>query len=234
MYSMADPIIINQIETVSRPLKSWISLLFCIIDSPDCREVLFSVLGKRLVLPILQPYYVYVDPSFIDMPSFSSLYGTAFASEEEQVPPQRVLQGDALDKIGSWSEIYNCATFDAWIANRDRLPNNILFSGVSGYWLIDHEEALPNGVTSKQAVGTQLAREISGQDRDDLRIRRNRDAMLRFINRALAIDWDEIRLAMRLQEVKEIEDLCNQHIQVLQRRLPNIREIISSDLGIAQ
>ncbi|KIC48390.1 HipA family kinase [Tateyamaria sp. ANG-S1] len=42
------------------------------------------------------------------------------------------------DQIVKWGDLGHLYAFDAWVANVDRHPGNLLFGGQNEFWLIDH------------------------------------------------------------------------------------------------
>lgn len=74
------------------------------------KEALCAVLARKLHLPVPQPFYVQVDPSYTEM----GAGGIAFATEEELVPFPRIVDFEFLEReLLKWSEVNKCATFDA-------------------------------------------------------------------------------------------------------------------------
>lgn len=198
------------------------------------REAFLTVLGRELALPIPRPFYVQVDPTYVGTSAQVSRLGVAFALEAERLPNQRVFHEDILNNIGQWSEVYRCAAFDSLIGNRDRVPSNLLFAGNSGYWLIDHEEAMPAHLTDSEAVGSQLCALVRDAVGSELELYRAREKMLAFVETVNNVDWSHVRGCLRLDELPEIASDVEKFILLIQSRIVNMRDILSVDLGIKQ
>lgn len=113
-------------------------------------ELLASVLGRAVGLPLPQAYLVLVDPNeYSGSEMMREAGGTpwvAFATTAIGFAPmaRRVdLQTpDARQMfLAQWSAWPDAVTFDDWIANCDRHFGNLLAGGPGEVWLIDHSHA---------------------------------------------------------------------------------------------
>ena len=83
------------------------------------------------------------------------VYASALASKWDRYDPRR-LQGvtlDSADPLLKWKEFPLAVLFDEWIANPDRTPQNLLFSGSGQFMLIDNEQGFPNFASPSEAHG---------------------------------------------------------------------------------
>jgi hypothetical protein len=112
-------------------------------------EVLTSVLARAAGLPTPDVYLGLVRGSDLPVtkaPHLQDGNHLVFASVDVKVPnitfqatrasadeQQRLLR-DILE----WADLGHLYAFDAWIANIDRHPGNLLFGGKNEIWLIDH------------------------------------------------------------------------------------------------
>ncbi len=112
-------------------------------------EVLASVLAKAAGLPTPDAYLALVRGSDLPVskaPMMQDGNRLVFASVDVKVPnitfqatgastdEQQKLLRDILE----WADLGHLYAFDAWIANIDRHPGNLLFGGKNEIWLIDH------------------------------------------------------------------------------------------------
>ncbi|MDR6453922.1 HipA family kinase [Variovorax paradoxus] len=113
---------------------------------PVVAELLCAVLGRSLGLPVPEPYLVKIDagalPSSrlltIDRPALAfasrDVGGTSFSQLLRSGSP------GAQAMLMKWEHLIPVATFDEWMANRDRNLSNIIFMS-NVLWIIDHAEA---------------------------------------------------------------------------------------------
>ncbi|MEO8732204.1 MAG: HipA family kinase, partial [Rhodoferax sp.] len=112
---------------------------------PVVAELLCSVIGRALGLPVPEPFMVSIHPGCLPgsklLPStttsmaFASLNvgGTSFS--------QLLRSGESSKAmLRAWEHLIPVATFDEWMANSDRNLSNILFVS-NALWIIDHAEA---------------------------------------------------------------------------------------------
>jgi len=196
------------------------------------KEALCAVLARKLHLPMLQPYYVSVDPyNFQDHPMGNAAH-IAFGLEEDSLPTFRIRGQQIEDELLKWPELYRCAIFDEWIANNDRFPNNLLYAGNQHFWLIDHDEALPN-INIDEPVQSQLLSLIS-KGKSELDLHRIRKKMLGYAKAYKEIDWDEIFNLVQPEMVPGLEQHISKYIKFLSERANVMSELISTCLDIRQ
>ena len=106
-----------------------------------CVEIISSLLGLMLNIPIPKPILVLVEPNhpqiFVKEPTF------LFGSQMYDMPSfERFLIDHQLSDecILDYSDLHSIVAFDELIANSDRNNSNILYDGES-YRFIDHEKA---------------------------------------------------------------------------------------------
>lgn len=112
-------------------------------------EVFTSVLAQGAGLPTPAVYLALVrgsDLPVIKAPKLADGNHLVFASVDVKAPnitfraagtsvdEQKQLLRDILE----WGDLGHLYAFDAWIANIDRHPGNLLFGGKNEMWLIDH------------------------------------------------------------------------------------------------
>lgn len=115
------------------------------------REAICAVLARKLFLPMLQPYYVSVDPATLGGHVPRNPINVAFGLEADGLPNFRIASFQLEEELSNWQEALRLAAFDEWIFNRDRVPNNLIFAGDGNFWLIDHDDALLDTLRLPQA-----------------------------------------------------------------------------------
>jgi hypothetical protein len=112
-------------------------------------EVLSSVLARAAGLPTPDVYLALVRGSDLPVakgPHVQDGNRLVFASVDVKVPNLTFrVTGASIDEqqrvlrdILEWADLGHLYAFDAWIANIDRHPGNLLFGGKNEIWLIDH------------------------------------------------------------------------------------------------
>jgi hypothetical protein len=112
-------------------------------------ELLTAVLAREAGLPTPKPYFALVRGSDLPVskaPSLADGNRVVFASVDVKIPnvtfratgatPDQVNQ--LIEDILEWAGLGELYGFDAWVANVDRHPGNLLFGGKEQVWLIDH------------------------------------------------------------------------------------------------
>lgn len=107
-------------------------------------EVTCAALGRFLSLPIPEPVIL------IDYTN-----NAYFGSVDIAYPSFAQFINDSADagireRLESWPLLQNAAYFDEWIAMDDRHNGNLLFNG-DDFFLIDHESAIPSGLSPDQS-----------------------------------------------------------------------------------
>lgn len=114
-----------------------------------CNELVAHCLAREVGLPIPDCYLGLVRPGILGVgkaPTTTDGSRLVFVSVDVKVPNVtfRWQGADAngrqalLAEIAKWGDLGYLYAYDAWIANIDRHPGNILFGGESEFWLIDH------------------------------------------------------------------------------------------------
>lgn len=197
------------------------------------KEAICAVLGRKLGLPIPQPYYVQVDPSFTGH-QLANIHGVAFGLHAELILTPRIHDIALMRaQLRQWSELGKCAVFDAWIANRDRLPQNLLFEGNNGFWLIDHEEALPRHLSPMSPIGTQLF-DLIKEDKSEHELYQEREKLARHAEAINQVDWKELIELVRPEHLPESDKYFGEYVVLLKERAENMYKIITAELGIKQ
>lgn len=114
-----------------------------------CNELLAFCLARHVGLPVPDCFIGLVRPTVLPVtkaPLLSDGSRLVFVSADVKVPNvtfqlmstnpagQRAL----LEEIAKWVDLGRLYAFDAWIANIDRHPGNLLFGSPGDTWLIDH------------------------------------------------------------------------------------------------
>ncbi|AIU73595.1 hypothetical protein AT03_15145 [Hafnia alvei FB1] len=107
-------------------------------------EITCAALGRCLSLPIPEPVILFDEN---DLPFFGSV-DTAYPSFSQYI--NDASDKSVLEKLESWPLLRKAAYFDEWIAMDDRHNGNLLFNG-DGFYLIDHESAIPSGLSPEQS-----------------------------------------------------------------------------------
>lgn len=114
-----------------------------------CNELVAYSLAREVGLPIPDCYLGLVRHGVLHVkkaPATSDGSRLVFVSVDVKAPNVTYrLQGTDLwgkfaviSEIMSWDDLGHLYAYDAWIANTDRHPGNLLFGGNSEFWLIDH------------------------------------------------------------------------------------------------
>lgn len=112
-------------------------------------EVFASVLAQSSGLPTPDVYLALVrgaDLPVTKAPQLPDGNRVVFASVDVKVPnitfratgATAEAQQQLLRDVLEWGDLGHLYAFDAWIANIDRHPGNLLFGGKNQLWLIDH------------------------------------------------------------------------------------------------
>lgn len=122
--------------------------------------------------------------------------------------------------------------FDSWIANSDRTPANLLFRGTSDFLLIDHGEAIPDGMPVDASVVNRLAR-IAFSDvsrvEEDVAVQRVQHAAAAFDQ----VDFKKIEVASLAQGWGG-ESMLKECCRFLADRLRFLDDLIVQSFGGGQ
>ena len=197
------------------------------------REAICAVLARKLQLPMLQPYYVQVDPTIIGNYRAGNIHHIAFGLEAEEASTFRVIHHLTEEEISGWSDVLRVAVFDEWIYNRDRIPNNLIFTGEGRFRLIDHDEALPNYVSPDACSNAQLLHHLA-RNKSEVELYQIRRKAFGCIEEYQSINWDEIYNLLLPDSLPGSAPIFSRCIEFLSIRSKNMRAIITQSLGIKQ
>ena len=197
------------------------------------KEILCATLARLLHLPIKQAYYVEVDPAKVEGRFSGNIHHIAFGLERDYYPTFRLTSSQLENDLLAWPEALACATFDEWIFNTDRLPQNLLYVKNGEYWLIDHDEALPNAAKFDESANSGLLQLIS-KNKSELELYRLRNLAMSVVEEYEKIDWIEVYDLLRVNVFPQCEPSFRKYIDFLQRRTPNMSKIITESIGIKQ
>ncbi|MCF6433715.1 phosphatidylinositol 4-kinase [Leisingera sp. MMG026] len=114
-----------------------------------CNELLAYTLAREVKLPVPDCYIGLVRPGDLSLrhsPVLSDGSRLVFVSADVKVPnltfrlqtanlPERL---SLINQVMNWDDLGRLYAYDAWIANTDRHPGNILFGNKNECWMIDH------------------------------------------------------------------------------------------------
>lgn len=222
--------LVGDISTDLGRMRAFVKLL-----SPEgiAREAICSVLAKILHLPVRQSYYVnLVSTQFRSQAG--NIEGLAFGCMRGFTPLFRLRDLSSFESdLLKWPELLKSAVFDEWIANGDRLPNNMAFENGKVFWLFDHDEAFPGYVSPSTPVSPQLLA-LAAKDKSEIELHRIRNQADDIIDSYRNLDWNEIYYCVRAAELKFLEKYFVKQINFLKARIPEMRNILTQDLGIKQ
>jgi hypothetical protein len=155
------------------------------------REALCAVLARVVALPIAQAFYVYVDPVYVPGHLSGNIHKLAFGLEQDHFPAFRIADDQIHDEIRRWDEALVCAVFDQWIFNEDRLPKNLMRASNKVFWLIDHDEALPNSAHADDVCNSQIL-QVLGEGKTELELHRLKREVLYVVDRFKNINWRDV------------------------------------------
>lgn len=114
-------------------------------------ECFCALLGRNMGLPIPKPLLVNVPHDSLTCSIQVGQSCIAFGSADAAYPSFRRKfnqnQPEAMKLLKAYSKILDISVFDEWIGNGDRNIGNILYDGKSLFNFIDHELALPKGLS---------------------------------------------------------------------------------------
>lgn len=197
------------------------------------REVLCATLARKVHLPIMPCYYVQVDTALINDDTYINPYQVAFGIEEDRYPAFRGNSRQLDPEIIKWEDALKCAAFDEWIYNNDRNPGNLVRVSSGVFWLIDHDEALPNYATPESPCGSTLLVKLA-EDLSEFERHKLKQQAVQIVEQYEAIDWNEILDLVRPGVLPTSEKFYRKHIKFLQQRIAHLPDIISESLGIKQ
>lgn len=199
------------------------------------REALCATLARLLSLPIAQAFYVSVDPSYVGG-YIGNGQNIAFGLRNDRDTPTFAIRNADLDNlVHDWKEpdLTKCAVFDEWIFNRDRLPDNLILDSTRVYWLIDHDEVLPNYASPGTPADSQLLRLLS-KSKSEIELWRLREDAMQRVEQYKGIDWDGVMALLRPENLPGIEVHYARYIDFLRNRIPAMHDIITASIGIKQ
>ncbi|MEX2506866.1 MAG: HipA family kinase [Pseudohongiellaceae bacterium] len=199
------------------------------------REALCSVLARVVGLPIAQAFYVQVEPAFVPGHRTGNPYGLAFGLERDCYPTFSIVNDQINEDMRRWPEALACGVFDEWIFNGDRLPKNLVFASDGVYWMIDHDEALPDSAHPGDARYAQIL-QLLADGKTPLELHRLRREALEFVERLKKINWDEVLEFVFPSDVVTtgIGGHFEKHIKFLRQRIECMPDILTRSLNIKQ
>ncbi len=211
-----------------RHRKAFIKLL----NNEDIvKEAICAVLASVLNIPIDQPCYVYVASS--ELSEKSNHDNIAFGLISNNEPAFQI--NNYIQELLLWDAVIPCAVFDEWIANRDRLPKNILFEGNSKFSIFDHDDAMPEYITESQPINNKLF-QILIKDKSEFEKYQIREKAMQVVETIKTIDWEEVKELVNPDTdiISSADLLFDKFSDYLIKRSNNLREIISANIGLKQ
>lgn len=222
-------IFLGDIETDGGRKRAYIKLLN---TENMAREALCNVLARKLYLPIQPAYYVNMNNTDYSGGKSGNIDGMAFGMLNDKTPSFSIRTIPEED-LRAWSDILPCAVFDEWIANNDRVPNNLVFDKNNVFWLFDHDDALKGHVRPETPVGPQLLA-MYARGKSELELHRIRNNAMKFVIGYEEIDWNEIRTSLVVEQLTSSKSHFERYIKFLKDRIPYMQDILSHDLAIKQ
>lgn len=139
---------------------------------------------------------------------------------------------DSADPLLKWKKLPLAVLFDEWIANGDRTPQNLLFSGVDQFMLIDNEQGFPEHLSESEAQGMNfLASHFFNQQGDALTHRMQQ--VFRAIQQARMIRFESLEFpALRMIEgCPEQIERCRDFVRQRWPHLPSLLRARSEAFG---
>lgn len=196
------------------------------------KEALCAVLARKLHLPVQQPYYVSM--SNTEYHQQGNIDSVAFGLQNDMTPSFRLNSIQGIEnELYKWPDLLRSAVFDEWIANRDRIPNNMVYEKSGVFWLYDHDDAFPGYVNPSTPINPQLL-ELVARDKSEFELFKVREDAMQIVNEYETLDWHEIYTYLRTEDVPQTKQYFAKYINFLKARIPEMRSILSQDLGIKQ
>ena len=221
------------IQTENERTRAYLKLLNI---GDIAREALCATLARLLGLPIAQAYYVSVDPSYVGGQLIGNDQNIAFGLKQDPYYPTFPVRSGDLDRlVHEWtqSDALGCAVFDEWVFNSDRLPNNLIFDSTKVYWLIDHDETLPNGVSPDAPANSSLLRLLSSS-KSEFELWKLRDRAMKWVRQYESTPWKRVLELLRPNDLPGSEAHYLRYIEFLENRVPAMHDIITTSIGIQQ
>lgn len=190
-------------------------------------EALCVTIAKLVNLPVLPAFYV-------DIEGAPNPYDLAFGLAEDPVPLRRGRGYENDELLLNWPDAVPCAVFDEWIGNRDRHFGNVLFGADNVFWMIDHDEALPNHLSPETYAGTSLLIRLAESHDNYFGKRKLEQQANGIAEQYRNLDWDLVADSVRPDILKFHAGLLRGHISFLQKRAEVLTELINEGLGLKQ
>ena len=197
-------------------------------------ELLTSVLARAAGLPTPDVYLALVrgdDLAVSKAPKLPDGNRMVFASVDVKVPniTFRVAaakldeQKQLLRDIILWGDLGSLYAFDAWVANVDRHPGNLLFGGKNDVWLIDHghcfsgPEWKPSDLRSDTDFRNRLSEWITCHLTSEEKKKRSSEAskftgIIASVNISASTEQSRIGSILPKSDVEALESFLNQRV----------------------
>lgn len=196
------------------------------------KEALCNVLARTLHLPIQPAYYVNMNNTEYSGGRSGNMDGLAFGMLYDNTPSFHIRTLKEKNLL-LWQDLLPCAVFDEWIANGDRMPDNLVFDKNGVFWLFDHDDALKGHVRPSAPISPALLT-LKSKGKPEIDLFRIRNEAKKIVNNYHKINWQEIRNCLEMDQVTGSAFHYNKFISFLSDRLLCMNEILSHDLGIKQ
>ena len=196
------------------------------------KEALCNVLAKTLGLPVSEALYVNVSNIECSAPNDAMLaFGTVF------IQMQMFMRGSRDEsltaKFRQWPQLLHAGAFDLWIANEDRLPNNLAMQRSGAYLLFDHGDAFPEYISHGQQTRSDLL-EFAAEGKSLAQQREMKSELVQIIDRYNEVDWGEVMRLVNSEQVPDLRVLFQKYIVFLKKRLEFMEGMIDKTLGSNQ
>jgi len=197
-------------------------------------ELVCAIIGRKLSLPIPQPFLVRVPTQTIATVTSEEI---AFGLEAVNYPSiSSTIREDRFirEAVLKWDHITRCAAFDTWIGNSDRIPHNLLFDGKNNFQMIDHGDALPSYMSVETPTHNKLLQYLKEENTGEFARQSVLKALLqeaeKFHNVNLADIHSRVVNSNRSIAPETVERILN----ILHSRLNYLSDIYKTQLDIRQ
>lgn len=198
-------------------------------------EVIASLIGRSLGLPLPIPILVLVHPGRIaqlDLDGPELFFGSQSQNEPDlsQILQDNGDERSLMQRLKSWPHAVFGGCFDEWIANEDRNLQNMLYDGGKNFVLIDHGKAIPEGLEPVKPTSKNLLLQLSNsRSLSGVRHKVNEKGA-QFIKECNDLSLEDV-LQSVANSIGWAEAYTSEVGDFLQRRLPELGEIIAGKLG---
>lgn len=197
-------------------------------------ELICALIGRELSLPIPQPYLVRVPTQTISSVTSETI---AFALEEVSYPSiSTTIREDKFikEKVLKWEHIIQCAAFDTWIGNSDRIPHNLLYDGKYSFQMIDHGDALPSFMSAETSTQNKLMQYLKEENNTEFSRQSVLKTLLQEAEKFHNVDLADIHRRIVKSNGEIPSETVEKILNILHSRLNYLSDIFKTQLDIKQ